>query len=104
MVKLIVSIADLWLNGSADALKSLAIRVVGSEPVSNPIRRMLGSAESGAEVSASKKFNGTASEAPTNVATGGAAGAGAGGGAGAGAGGGAGTSVSDGPGVVAGSC
>jgi hypothetical protein len=69
-VKLIVSIAALWLNGSADALKSLAMRVVGSEPVSKPITRLLGSRGSGADVLASKKFKGTASEIPRNLAVG----------------------------------
>src|SRR3954466_13849221 len=101
MVKLIVSMADLWLKGSADALKSLAIRVTGSEPVSNPIRRVLESTESGAEVVASKKFNATASEIPTNLTTGAGEGAGMGTGTGGSVTGGPG--VSGGPGV-AGSC
>ena len=68
--QLIVSIAALRLNGRAEALKSLAMRVVGSEPVSKPITRLFGSRGSGADVLASKNSEGTASEIPVNLAAG----------------------------------
>src|SRR5947209_3945956 len=71
MVKLIVSAADGYENGSIDALKSRSFHVVGSVPVCSPITSVFGSVGSGADVAASKNRPGTASLMPVNVTVGG---------------------------------